>query len=78
MCPVELKINEELQMKWDYSKNPPNAWYVEDGDWVPVDTKLIRKCCGCENWFIEDPLKRSDYCSTGCKLKTIENKLKVN
>jgi hypothetical protein len=63
-------------MKWDCSKNPPEAWYVEDGDWVQVDPKIIKKCCGCEKWLIQDPLKLSEYCSTGCKLKNIENNIK--
>jgi reverse gyrase len=59
-------------MKWDYTKNPPQGWYVEDGDWVPVDPKLIKQCQGCGKWFVEDVIRISDYCSPGCKLKRLE------
>jgi hypothetical protein len=61
-------------MKWDNTKNPPEAWYVEDGDWVPVDPKLIKQCKGCDKWLVEDPFKNSDFCNPGCRLKSFEKK----
>lgn len=45
-------------MKWDKTKNPPEAWYDEDEYWVTVDPKLIKQCNGCEDWLVEDPLKK--------------------
>ena len=63
-------------MKWDKTKNPPEAWYIEDGDWVPVDPKLIKQCKGCDNWLIEDTLKSSYFCNPGCRLKSLENGIK--
>jgi hypothetical protein len=63
-------------MKWDKTKNPPEAWFIEDGNWVPVDPKLIKQCKGCDNWLIEDPLKSSDFCNPGCRLKSFENGIK--
>lgn len=63
-------------MKWDKTKNPPEAWYVEDGDWVPVDPQLIKECKGCKDWFVEDILKKSDFCSPGCRLKSFEKTIR--
>jgi hypothetical protein len=59
-------------MKWDHTKNPPQAWYVEDGDWVPVDPTLVIKCPICEKWFLEDPFKPSNICSPACRLRKLE------
>lgn len=59
-------------MKWDYKKTPPEAWYVEDGDWIPVDPKLVLQCNFCKKWYVDDPINHNDFCSTGCKLNNME------
>lgn len=59
-------------MKWDYSTNPPKAWRVEDGDYVPVNPLEIEKCLVCQKWFITDPISVRKTCSPGCSLKLAE------
>lgn len=61
-------------MKFDYSTNPPTAWKVEDGDWVPVDNRDVMQCTVCQKYFVNTSLlNRTPICSTGCHLKMIEN-----
>lgn len=60
-------------MKFDYSTDPPTAWYVEDGDWVPVDPRDVMQCPVCKKWFVNTNLfNRTSICSTGCRLKKLE------
>ena len=59
-------------MKWDYKKDPPEAWYVEDSDWIPVDPKLVLKCPACSKGYVDDPLQHKTHCSPGCKLRSLE------
>ena len=60
-------------MKFDYSTNPPKAWKVEDGDWVPEDPQYVIQCKVCQKWFVKTNLfNDSDICSAGCKLRKSE------
>ena len=60
-------------MKFDYSTDPPTAWYVEDGDWVPVDPRDVMQCPVCKKWFVNTNLfNKTSICSTGCRLKKLE------
>jgi hypothetical protein len=61
-------------MKWDKTCTPPKAWYVEDGDWVPVDPALVRQCEKCFDWFVADQLSDQKVCSVGCKLTLLESR----
>jgi hypothetical protein len=61
-------------MKWDKTCIPPKAWYVEDGQWVPVDPALVKKCAVCSGWFVAEPVTDSGVCSIGCNLKLAELK----
>lgn len=60
-------------MKFDYSTNPPTAWRVEDGDWVPIDPRDVMQCEVCNKWFVNNQiLDRRAICSTGCRLRMAE------
>ena len=64
-------------MKFDYSTNPPTAWTVQDGDWVPMDPRDVMQCTVCQKWFVnKDFLNKIPICSTGCRLKSLENNFK--
>ena len=63
-------------MKFDYSTDPPTAWFVEYGDWVPADPRDVMQCNVCQKWFVNTNLfNDSDICSTGCKLRKAEARL---
>ena len=63
-------------MKFDYSTNPPTAWFVEYGDWVPPDPRDVMQCNVCQKYFVNtDLFNRTPICSTGCRLKKAEARL---
>ena len=68
----------EFVMKWDMSSIPPRAWFVEDGDWVPVDQSLVQQCEVCTKWFIANPLFNKSVCSVGCNLQLLESRKEKN
>lgn len=64
-------------MKLDYSTSPPTAWKVEDGEWVPMDSRDVMQCKICKKWFVNtNLLNMSPICSAGCRLRNAELSLK--
>jgi len=60
-------------MKFDYSTNPPTAWFVEYGDWVPADPRDVMQCSVCQKYFVNtDLFNRTPICSVGCRLRKAE------
>jgi len=63
---------------WDRSVFPPKAWKAEDGDLVPVRDEVILQCSICLRFFESDPLKKTEFCSPGCRIRFAENRARVN
>ena len=70
--------DEEINiMKWDFKTDPPTAWKVEDGDWVPISPERIKRCSVCGKWYeINYFAGDRGVCSPGCAMRANEIKAK--